>query len=499
MKRLSRNTWVTILIAAVLVAAVLISIPFLSDYLMDRPFFLTYRLVDLSRMIEEKHIYWEEGDDPLLIGYQRYFETEDTPERAEIRHAFTALFREDAEAYYEIANLMLSHYDRYSKLVTPTHYDELYPDSESYGGLGMVVTANGPFIGVVRVYEDSAAGCAGILPGDRIVMLNGEDIRPLSYEAANDRLAEVSKNGGSVTVLRETGEATLTFDLVPEAVVIPNVDWSVDGKVAYLDITLFEGESFTEDVDAAFAEFCAAETESLILDLRDNRGGRITHLLHLLNVLTAEEDVLFFTQAKRDETIENRSDGTGMTFREIVVLVDENTCSSAEVLAGYLKDLGWPVIGMVTYGKGIGTSTYTFYEDSLVLATIDIQLPETGRYHEIGISPTMEQRQTYPYVELPALTELPADADVTAESDAARILAAEERLVLLGYIETADGVWDEETGAALASLDEIATGEGIPLLLDLTEQLEQSFHMQDTQLLVAYEQIDAAQSMVPAA
>jgi len=331
MKKISRNTWVTILIAAVLVAAVLISIPFLSDYFLAQPFFLTYRLTELSEMITEKHIYWEEGDDPLLIGYQRYFETTDAPERREVRRAFTALFQEDAAAYYEIANLMLSHYDRYSKLVTLDDYDALYPDSESYGGLGMVVTANGPFIGVVEVYADSAAGRAGILPGDRIVMVNGADIRPLPYAAASDRLAEVSKNGGSVTILREEGQPTLTFDLSPEAVVIPNVDWSVDGGVAYLDVTLFEGETFREDIDAAFRDFRATEAEALILDLRDNRGGRITHLMHLLNALTAEEDALFFTQVKRDETKENRADGGGMAFREIVVLVDENTCSSAEI------------------------------------------------------------------------------------------------------------------------------------------------------------------------
>lgn len=499
MKKISRNTWVTILIAAVLVAAVLISIPFLSQYLMRQPFFLTYRLVDLSDMIAEKHIYWEEGDDPLLIGYQRYFETEDTPKRAEVRHAFTKLFREDPEIYYEIANLMLSHYDRYSKLVTPSYYDELYPDSESYGGLGMVVTANGPFIGVVNVYEDSAAGRAGILPDDRVVMVNGRDIRPMPYEEASDCLAEVSKNGGTVTILREAGQPLLTFDLTPEAVVIPNVDWSVDDDVAYLDITLFEGETFTEDIDAAIADFRAAEATSLILDLRDNRGGRITYLLHLLNALTAEEDELFFTQAKRDETKENRSDGTGMAFEQIVVLVDANTCSSAEVTAGYFKDLGWPVIGTLTYGKGIGTSTYDFYEDSLVLATIDIQLPKTGRYNAVGIEPTIEQHQEYPIQPLPALAELPLDAVLNADSESDLIQALEERLVLLGYIETADGAWDTVTAGVLNDLQTSSQENGLALLENMMQRLERAFVVQDTQLMAAYELLKAGQTLTPAA
>ncbi len=102
----------------------------------------------------------------------------------------------------------------------------------------MVVSAFEPFIRVVNVYEDSASARAGVLPGDLIAFVNDTDIRPLAYDEASDLLAEVSADGGTVGVLREGERQLLTLTLSPAEVVIPNVDWRIDGDIAYLKVTL---------------------------------------------------------------------------------------------------------------------------------------------------------------------------------------------------------------------------------------------------------------------
>ncbi len=76
------------------------------------------RLNALVDTIEKRQIYWEEGDDPMLIAYQSYFETDGLSRAARYAAPLSSCSREDVENYYTLANLMLSHYDKYSKLVS---------------------------------------------------------------------------------------------------------------------------------------------------------------------------------------------------------------------------------------------------------------------------------------------------------------------------------------------------------------------------------------------
>ena len=503
MRKFSRKQKISILVAAAILVAAIVSAPFLIQAAAKWPIVQYYRLTVLTDTIEKRQIYWEEGDNPMLFAYQTCFETEEEPSSSEIRTAFLSLLREDPDAYYTLANYMLSQYDKYSKLLSQEQYDRLYPENENYGGLGMVISAYEPFIRVVNVYEDSAASAAGVQPGDLIACINGTDIRPLPYDAASELLKAVSAEGGSIAVLREGKASLLTFDLTPAEVVIPNVDWHVDGEIAYLNVTLFSGSDFNDLVDAAFADFREAGASRLLLDMRDNRGGTINLLVHLLDALTPEEGVLMFTEDKRNETIEHVSTGVGMAFDEVVVLANADTCSSAEVCTGYMKDCGYPVVGTVTYGKGTGLSILDFYGDVLVIATIDIQLPETGRYNGVGITPTVEVEETYAPAELPDLLPLQTQFRITAESAAPDIEAMEERLSLLGYFfETPDGVWDQATTTAVERVAELAgcygaAPEMLALLENMTVRLAEARYFVDTQLETAYEIIRAAE--MPAA
>ena len=500
---MTRKKKIIVIVAAALIVAAVVSAPFVIREVSEWPFFRYLRLNALVDTIEKRQIYWEEGDDPMLIAYQSYFETDEAVARSEIRRAFVELLREDVENYYTLANLMLSHYDKYSKLVPQETYNRMYPENENYGGLGMVVSAFEPFVRVVNVYEDSASARAGVLPGDLIAFVNDTDIRPLTYDEASDLLAEVSADGGTVGVLREGERQLLTLTLSPAEVVIPNVDWRIDGDIAYLKVTLFAGGDFNDLVDAAFADFRAAGATRLVLDMRDNRGGTISLMSNLLDMLTPEDGVLMFTEDRRDKVLKYSSSGIGMAFDDIVVLADENTCSSAEVCAGYMKDRGYEVVGTLTYGKGTGLSILDFYGDVLVIATIDIILPETGHYNEIGIEPTIKVEKTYVAVDLPELLTFDTTKPISAASDREAIEALEERLALLGYLfAEPDGVWDEETAAAVESVAALADGDGassetLALLAEMTDRLSNARYFVDTQLETAYELLGAAE--LPAA
>ncbi len=453
-----------------------------------------YALNRLSKTIINEHVYAAAEDDPLAFAYLAYFEAEEAPDTREIRKAFRSEIESDPEAYYTIANLMLSHFDRYSNLSAPELYAQKYPDNEDYTGMGITVSHLGPFIRIASVYADSPAGRAGLMEGDLICTVGDTDIRTMDYEDAKDLLYEASKAGTAVGVLRKGESALLSFALKVDAVHIPNVSWQIREDVGYLNITLFRGESFRQDIQNALDDFEDAGVSYLILDMRDNRGGLISDLEYLLNSLVAEKDVLLFSEHYRRSDEHYYSKGNGVSFEDIAVLVNEKTCSSAEVVSGSLKDMGYMLIGETTYGKAVGLSNWDFFGDKLVLATMTLELPKTGDYNDEGIHPSFvvenEAVSVDPILLLPVNSE-----ELVPESDTHQILALEQRLRLLGYLfSPADGIWDVQTDEALEALfgaaEKSYAGSCDAEMLDLLTSLVQDYldakYLEDTQLDFAY-------------
>ncbi len=454
-----------------------------------------WALNDLAKLICQEHIYADSEDDPLAVAYMAYFETDTAPAVSEIKKAFKSEIQADIQNYYILANLMLSHYDRYSNLSAPEVYEQLYPDNENYTGLGAAVSAYGPFIRIGSIYENSAAGKAGLQAGDLICSIGQTDIRTLSYTDAQHLLSEAIQDTTTLGILRPGENQILYFELQAQEVVIPNVSWEINGDIAYLNITLFRGDTFEEDVDAALEAFADANARYLILDLRDNRGGLISYLEFLLNRLIMEEDLLLFTEHYRDEDISFLSSGGGAEFDDILVLVNKQTCSSAEVVSGCLKDLGYTLIGETTYGKAVGLSNWTFYGDKLVLATMTLELPETGDYNDVGITPTISIENELVQMESASCVPMDTNKNFYTDSSQEQILAMEQRLHLLGYLfSDIDGIWDTQTDAALSQLyiayDLDYSGYCDMQMLQILDELTSAFldaqYLEDTQLAYAY-------------
>lgn len=452
----------------------------------------------LSSIIRREHIYTDNDDKPLAVAYAQYYNTDDIPDNHSIKKIFKNEIRNNDEAYYTIANIMLSHYDRYSSLSKPEIYEEMYPDNENYVGLGAEISSYGPFIRINKVYNDSAADNAGVLPGDLICSIGNNDIRFLDYYDASSVLAQEIKNGTTLGIYRVNEDHIIYIDITAQEVIVPNISWSIDGDVAYLNITLFRGETFETDIDKAFSEFSESGVRYLILDMRDNRGGYIRYLEFLLNKLTPQKDLLLFTEHYRKEDTEFLSTGTDVSFDNIVVLVNEKTCSSAEVLSGSLKDQGYMLIGQTTYGKGIGLSNSTFRGDKLVLATMTLYLPETGDYNDKGIAPSIDMDNELVKIELPECSETSFTTEFSCSSDNDEILALEERLALLGYqFNNIDGSWDTYTETALM---QFMTGAGeeyegvcdiqtFRTLDRLCNEFYDAVYIEDTQLLYALDSV----------
>lgn len=493
-------------IGVVLAALILVFGQSVLDAFYKTPTGRMMAMSELVELIQEEHIYAEDSSQPLQIAYKAYFETDVIPDEREIKTTLKAEIKADDENYYTIVNLMLSHYDKYSNCYAPEINAQMYPDDENYKGLGVEISSYGPFIRIGSIFEGSVAERVGLQTGDWICSIGGIDIRTCAYADAQALLAEEMIDGTTIGVLRAGEQEILFFDVTAEEVVIPNVSWEIDGQTAILDVTLFRGDTFKDDVTQAFEEFHEADVNYLIVDLRDNRGGYISYLEHLLNQFFTEEGELLFTEHFRNEDDEFTATGIGMEFDAIYVLINEDTASSAEVLAGRLKDMGCTLIGETTYGKAVGLTNYNFYGDKLVLATMTLELPITGDYNDVGITPTVELAQAFVKEELEPCTPIDEFVDLDAYSAKEHILALEERLVLLGYqFAEADNVWDADTDAALHAVymardteySGICEAEVLEALDMLCRALYDAVYLDDTQLSYAYACIDSFAQSTP--
>lgn len=256
--------------------------------------------------------------------------------------------------------------DEHSALLTPGHLAGL--DAAGRGklvGVGVDVGVVREKLQVTRVYPKGPAddGEKGLLERDRILKIAGQPVAGLEAWAAAERLR--GEPGTTVEVEVERGADVLKRKLTRRAVVVASVESSrskallPDGRaVGYLRITHFQPTT-GQEVKAALAEMTTKSPEpikGLILDLRGNPGGAFRAALAVAELFLAEEAVIVVGQSPFPEYNKVfKSEAAAASRLAVVVLIDGETASAAEVLAGALKEsrrAPTRLLGQTTYGKG---------------------------------------------------------------------------------------------------------------------------------------------------
>ena len=290
--------------------------------------------------------------------------------------------------------------DAYSEYYTEEEYTELLESSTGeYVGIGVQVMQDEEtnLITVYRVYEDAGAYEAGVLAGDIIYEVDGEDI---TDQDINTVVAKIKGDEGTyveITVYREQTDEYLTFTIERRTFSDVTVEYELlEDGVGYIQITGFEEATYEQFLEA-LEDLTAQGMEGLIIDLRDNPGGLLTSVVDIADALL-DEGVVVSMEYK---------DGTGEVYTsesetqfdgELVVIVNGNSASASEVLTGALKDRERAIIvGTTTYGKGIVQSIFSLGDGSGLKITIaDYYTPNGTSIHGIGIEPdiTVEEGDT---------------------------------------------------------------------------------------------------------
>ena len=278
---------------------------------------------------------------------------------------------------------MVSGLDPYSQYMNADEYNSFISETKGeYGGIGVEISVEDGIITIIAPFEDTPAFRAGILPGDKILEINGETTEGLSISDCSKKVR--GKPGTSVTLkILHKDETTVDITLVREVINMKSVKdiRIVDRKarIGYLRITAFQ-EDTADLFDQALQKLQDKQMNSLIVDLRFNGGGLMDAALKMANRFIPSGILISLKGKTMNEEIKADSGDKAITATPIVILVNGSSASASEILAGALKDhRRATLIGSHTYGKGSVQSVFTI-RDAKKNVTGAVKLT-TARYY----------------------------------------------------------------------------------------------------------------------
>ncbi len=262
------------------------------------------------------------------------------------------------EIEYAAANGMLKTLDPHSVFLDPEQYEEMnVQTSGHFGGLGIVISIRDQMLTVMRPMPGTPAGRAGLERLDRITKINNESTLNMPLEDAVNRLR--GEPGSSVTIwIHRDGEdgwsGSRPFELVREEIRVSSVDHeTLKGGAGYVRIKQFQATTAKELSQALKDLRSQKSLQALVLDLRDDPGGLLDQAGKVVDTFL-EDGVIYATVGASEGRHEQRAreSGTQPPY-PIVVLVNDNSASASEIVAGALKNQDRAVVlGETTFGKG---------------------------------------------------------------------------------------------------------------------------------------------------
>jgi len=355
----------------------------------------------------------------------------------------------------------------------------------SFSGIGIAIERCPEGVRITKVYNGSPAEGAGLWEGDIILAVNGVSTYGKDADVVASEIR--GEEGTTVTLTIQRQSSRMDVAIKRGIVVINPVVWRIEGDVAYIHIDTFNsntGRKFSE----AMEQIKQAGITKILLDLRDNPGGFVDEAVDVARKLVPEGLItrLDFKSERLSDT-EYYSSLKNSPYL-VAVLVNENTASAAEILAGAIQDSGKGVlVGQKTYGKGVVQNMFSvltpqayakysrqyglkfiteiewlvyqgiFLSPNEILGTISITtghyLTRNGRQiHGVGLAPDVEAaNRTLPNgIDLMLVGRLTNDKTLTLNDYGNDVDQAERILRAAGYFEgVPDKLLDEETQAAI--------------------------------------------------
>jgi carboxyl-terminal processing protease len=303
------------------------------------------------------------------------------------------------ELIYGALRGMLDTLDPHSEFMEPEKYSELKKDTEGmFGGVGLVIGVRDEALSVITPLEDTPAFQAGILPGDRIIRIEGASTERFTLQEAVKHLRGQPGTDVTVTVLTPGSGRVRDVTLTRAIIKVESVK-DIDGRrefpvgadgIGYIRLSQF-GEQTSLELEEALRKLSKAGMRSLVLDLRGNPGGLLDQAVRVAEKFLPRRQLIVYTEGRRPtDRTEYRATSKGRYVDlPMVILVNGGSASAAEIVAGCLQDTTRAVLlGEQTFGKGSVQKVLPLQDGTaLRLTTAKYYTPSHKLIHGPGIQP----------------------------------------------------------------------------------------------------------------
>lgn len=281
---------------------------------------------------------------------------------------------------------MLQSVDSYSDYYTSEEANELFNSlNGNFSGIGVYIEEKDGYINIIGTIKGQSAEKGGIKKGDLIISVDNMDIKDMGLQRVSSMIK--GPEGTNVTLGIKRGKETLTLKIKRQTIVINPVQYEIfENTIGYIYLEEFNSQA-TEEVKNILEHFDDKGIKKLILDLRDNPGGLFNEAISLSRLFVPKGPIVH--QRNKTGSVITYSSYLEKPKYKLIVLINENTASASEIVAGAVKDrnLGL-LIGTKTFGKGIIQSLIPVTGGSIVkLTTAEYLTPNKTSIHGKGIKP----------------------------------------------------------------------------------------------------------------
>ncbi|MGB2416250.1 MAG: S41 family peptidase [Flavobacteriaceae bacterium] len=304
---------------------------------------------------------------------------------------FTSLFKEvnmnyvdetnPADLMQESVKQMLNELDPYTTYMTEQDVERArINQSRAYVGIGATINSSKNKLVVVEVYKDLPADKVGLKAGDEIIKIEGLDVSDLEDGAT--QFLNGKKNTTVKLVYRRNGKTTevsvARADVKPKAVPVYKL---LPNGIGYIALDRFT-KTASKEVENALKLMLIDEAKGVILDLRNNPGGLLQEAVKIVNLFVPKGQLVVSTKSKVEaynQTFETQKQPLSLDI-PLVILINQNSASASEIVAGALQDLDRAVVmGKRSYGKGLVQRPKPLPYGSQLKVTISRYYTPSGR------------------------------------------------------------------------------------------------------------------------
>lgn len=282
--------------------------------------------------------------------------------------------------------------DPYSVYYTKDEFAALMESSSgSYCGIGAYVSQDVKtgIITIVKPFEGGPAYEAGVLPGDIIYKVLGEEVTGKDLSEIVSKMKGEEGTTVDIEIIREGESEPIKLTIERRTVEVPTISYEMlDNKVGYIQITEFD-EVTGPQFRSAIEDLDKQGMKGLVIDLRNNPGGLLDTVCDMLDRMLPEGLIVYTEDKNGTRTEEKKSTAEESFDKPLVVMINGNSASASEVFAGAIQDYGvGTILGTTSFGKGIVQSVIPLSDGSGVKVTVSKYYTPKGRnIHGIGIEP----------------------------------------------------------------------------------------------------------------